>query len=47
MNNVLLAGVTGYLGRYIAEELNARGFAIRAITHKLTLKEYFSELNAS
>ena len=31
MNRVLLAGVTGYLGRYIAKELNARGFAVRAI----------------
>lgn len=31
MNKVLLAGVTGYLGRYIAKELHARGFAVRAI----------------
>ena len=31
MQKILLAGVTGYLGRYIARDLQARGFAIRAI----------------
>ena len=31
MKKVLLAGITGYLGRYIAKELQARGFSIRAI----------------
>ncbi len=31
MKRVLLAGVTGYLGSYIAKELRERGFVIRAI----------------
>jgi len=31
MKKVLLAGVTGYLGGYIAQELQERAFAFRAI----------------
>ena len=31
MNNVLLAGATGYLGRYIAKELMKRSYSVRAI----------------
>ena len=31
MKQILLAGITGYLGGYIAEELQKRGYPPRAI----------------
>jgi len=36
MKKVLLAGITGYLGSYIAKELQKRAFAIRAIIRNTT-----------
>lgn len=35
MKKVLLAGITGYLGSYIAKELQERTFTIRAIASNL------------
>lgn len=34
MKRVLLAGATGSLGGYIAKELRARAFTVRAIVRK-------------
>jgi uncharacterized protein YbjT (DUF2867 family) len=31
MKRVLLAGITGYLGSYIAKELQKRAYSVRAI----------------
>lgn len=31
MRKVLVAGATGYLGRYLVEELHYRGYKVRAI----------------
>jgi len=46
MKNVLLAGVTGYLGSYIAKELQERDFTIRAIARNTKrLKEKNIEVN--
>lgn len=40
MKRVLLAGATGYLGSYIAEALQKRGYRVRAIArHPETLKQ--------
>ena len=36
MKNVLLAGVTGYLGGYIAKDLQKKNFIIRAIARNTT-----------
>ena len=46
MKKVLLAGVTGYLGSYIAKELQERAFTIRAIARNTErLKEKSIETN--
>ena len=46
MKKVLLAGVTGYLGSYIAKELQERAFTIRAVTRNTErLKEKSIEAN--
>jgi uncharacterized protein YbjT (DUF2867 family) len=46
MKKVLLAGVTGYLGSYIAKELQKRAFTIRAIIRNTApLKEKSIEVN--
>jgi len=46
MKKVLLAGVTGYLGGYIAKELQKRAFTIRAIARNTEhLKEKSIEAN--
>jgi len=34
MKKVLVAGATGYLGRYVIQELKRQGFWIRALTRK-------------
>ncbi len=46
MKKVLLAGVTGYLGGYIAKELQKKNFVIRAIARNtVPLKDKNIELN--
>lgn len=46
MNKVLLAGATGYLGNYIAEELQKEAYATRGIVRNTTtLKDNELPLN--
>ena len=36
---ILVAGATGYLGRFVVAELHQRGFKVRAITRNLERAE--------
>ena len=37
MSTILVAGATGYLGRFIVAELHRRGYQVRALVRDLCL----------
>ncbi|TLX78375.1 SDR family oxidoreductase [Labilibacter sediminis] len=45
MKRVLVAGATGYLGRYLVKELKNRGFWVRALIRKEDQKDKFKSVD--
>ena len=44
MKKVLVAGATGYLGKYIVNELKSRGYWVRVLIRKGSQKKLFTNV---
>lgn len=45
MKKVLVAGATGYLGKYIVNELKSRGYWVRVLIRKESQKKLFKDVD--